>query len=258
MTVGLCGDDNVNDNDNTCDPLHQVDSKMTVGLCGDDNVNDNDNTCDPLHQVDSKMTVGLCGDDNVNDNDNTCDPLHQVDSKMTVGLCGDDNVNDNYNNNDNTCDPLHQVDSQDDGGFVWSGDDNVNDNDNTCDPLHQVDSKMTVGLCGVVIVLLSVAASLGFFSYIGQPATLIIIEVVPFLVLAVGVDNIFILVQSYQVGAGASRALGGEGGRGWGAVSETGGVVGNGERGGGGGFSETGREGEWVRGDGKERERSGS
>ena len=48
-------------------------------------------------------------------------------------------------------------------------------------------------------MLLSVAASLGTYSYFGVPATLIIIEVVPFLVLAVGVDNIFILVQAYQV-----------------------------------------------------------
>ena len=56
-----------------------------------------------------------------------------------------------------------------------------------------------LGLCGVVIVLASVAASVGFFSYCGIPATLIIIEVVPFLVLAVGVDNIFILTQAYQV-----------------------------------------------------------
>ena len=47
-------------------------------------------------------------------------------------------------------------------------------------------------------MLFSVVASLGFWSYIGEPATLIIIEVVPFLVLAVGVDNIFILVQAYQ------------------------------------------------------------
>jgi Niemann-Pick C1 protein len=62
-----------------------------------------------------------------------------------------------------------------------------------------IDSKMIVGLGGVLIVLLSVAASLGFFSFVGQPATLIIIEVIPFLVLAVGVDNIFILVQTYQV-----------------------------------------------------------
>ncbi|XP_063417438.1 NPC intracellular cholesterol transporter 1-like [Mytilus trossulus] len=61
-----------------------------------------------------------------------------------------------------------------------------------------IDSKITLGLSGVTIVLLSVAASLGTYSYFGIPATLIIIEVVPFLVLAVGVDNIFILVQAYQ------------------------------------------------------------
>lgn len=49
------------------------------------------------------------------------------------------------------------------------------------------------------MVLSSVACSLGIFSYIGIPLTLIVIEVIPFLVLAVGVDNIFILVQTYQV-----------------------------------------------------------
>ncbi|XP_077517894.1 NPC intracellular cholesterol transporter 1-like [Amblyomma americanum] len=61
-----------------------------------------------------------------------------------------------------------------------------------------VDSQVTLGLAGVVIVLASVASSLGLFSYFGTPATLIIIEVIPFLVLAVGVDNIFILVQGFQ------------------------------------------------------------
>ncbi|KAH3710433.1 hypothetical protein DPMN_069915 [Dreissena polymorpha] len=61
-----------------------------------------------------------------------------------------------------------------------------------------IDSKILLGITGVVIVLLSVAASVGFYSYLGVPMTLIIIEVVPFLVLAVGVDNIFILVQKYQ------------------------------------------------------------
>lgn len=65
--------------------------------------------------------------------------------------------------------------------------------------LFQVHSKMLLGLSGVIIVLLSVTSSIGFYSYVGIPATLIIIEVVPFLVLAVGVDNIFILVQTYQV-----------------------------------------------------------
>ena len=49
-----------------------------------------------------------------------------------------------------------------------------------------------------MIVLLSVAASIGIFGFIGVSATLIIFEIIPFLVLAVGVDNIFILVQTYQ------------------------------------------------------------
>lgn len=61
-----------------------------------------------------------------------------------------------------------------------------------------VDSKITLGLGGVVIVLASVVASVGIFGLLGVPATLIIIEVIPFLVLAVGVDNIFIIVQTHQ------------------------------------------------------------
>jgi len=63
----------------------------------------------------------------------------------------------------------------------------------------QVDSKIVLGLAGVTIVLLSVGASVGVFSFAQVPATLIIIEVVHCLTLAVGVDNIFILVQSFQV-----------------------------------------------------------
>ncbi|XP_017858960.1 PREDICTED: Niemann-Pick C1 protein [Drosophila arizonae] len=61
-----------------------------------------------------------------------------------------------------------------------------------------IDSKITLGIGGVIIVLTSVVSSIGIFGYIGVPATLIIVEVIPFLVLAVGVDNIFILVQTYQ------------------------------------------------------------
>ncbi|XP_046672378.1 NPC intracellular cholesterol transporter 1 isoform X2 [Homalodisca vitripennis] len=61
-----------------------------------------------------------------------------------------------------------------------------------------MDSKITLGLAGVVVVLMSVGCSVGFFGYIGVPATLIIFEVIPFLVLAVGVDNIFIIVQRHQ------------------------------------------------------------
>lgn len=69
---------------------------------------------------------------------------------------------------------------------------------NNCDNLL-VDAKFTLGFVGVFVVLLSVLASLGFFFYLDIPATLIIVEVIPFLVLAVGVDNIFILVQTFQV-----------------------------------------------------------
>ncbi|XP_012169744.2 NPC intracellular cholesterol transporter 1 isoform X3 [Bombus terrestris] len=61
-----------------------------------------------------------------------------------------------------------------------------------------IDSKITLGLGGVLLVLASVVCSVGLFGFVGIPATLIIIEVIPFLVLAVGVDNIFILVQTHQ------------------------------------------------------------
>lgn len=61
-----------------------------------------------------------------------------------------------------------------------------------------IDSKITLGIGGVVIVLASVVSSIGLFGFVGIPATLIIVEVIPFLVLAVGVDNIFILVQTHQ------------------------------------------------------------
>ena len=58
-----------------------------------------------------------------------------------------------------------------------------------------VNSKFTLGLFGIVLVILSVSSSVGFFSAAGVKVTLIIAEVIPFLVLAVGVDNVFILVH---------------------------------------------------------------
>ncbi|KAJ8450788.1 hypothetical protein Cgig2_032413 [Carnegiea gigantea] len=48
-----------------------------------------------------------------------------------------------------------------------------------------VSSKVLLGLSGVVVVILSVLGSVGFFSAIGLKSTLIIMEVIPFLVLAV-------------------------------------------------------------------------
>ncbi|XP_004630599.1 Niemann-Pick C1-like protein 1 [Octodon degus] len=61
-----------------------------------------------------------------------------------------------------------------------------------------VDSKATLGLGGVVVVIGSVMASMGFYSYVGVPSSMVILQVVPFLVLAVGADNIFIFVLEYQ------------------------------------------------------------
>jgi Niemann-Pick C1 protein len=58
-----------------------------------------------------------------------------------------------------------------------------------------VDSKFTLGLFGIILVVLSVSSSVGFFSFMGVKVTLIIAEVIPFLVLAVGVDNVFLLVH---------------------------------------------------------------
>lgn len=65
--------------------------------------------------------------------------------------------------------------------------------------LPQVESKVTLALGGIAVVLGAVFASMGFLALLGQPSSLIILEVVPFLVLAVGADNIFIFVQEYQV-----------------------------------------------------------
>jgi Niemann-Pick C1 protein len=56
-------------------------------------------------------------------------------------------------------------------------------------------SKVVLGLFAISLVILSVSSSVGLFSMIGVKVTLIIAEVIPFLVLAVGVDNVFILVH---------------------------------------------------------------
>ncbi|KAF2858673.1 NCR1, Niemann-pick type C [Piedraia hortae CBS 480.64] len=81
-----------------------------------------------------------------------------------------------------------------------------------------VQSKFSLGVVGILIVLMSVAASVGLFASLGVKATLIIAEVIPFLILAVGVDNIFLIVHEFErvnishadetVADRAARALG--------------------------------------------------
>ncbi|PNH04088.1 Oxygen-evolving enhancer protein 2, chloroplastic [Tetrabaena socialis] len=57
-------------------------------------------------------------------------------------------------------------------------------------------SRASLGLAGVAIVAASVAGALGVVSACGLWSTLIIMEVIPFLALAVGVDNMFVLAHA--------------------------------------------------------------
>jgi Niemann-Pick C1 protein len=59
-------------------------------------------------------------------------------------------------------------------------------------------SKFVVAIGGIITVILSLMISVGLCSLFGVTATLIISEVIPFLVLSIGVDNIFILVETYS------------------------------------------------------------
>uniref|UniRef100_A0A669QFW2 NPC1 like intracellular cholesterol transporter 1 n=1 Tax=Phasianus colchicus TaxID=9054 RepID=A0A669QFW2_PHACC len=68
-----------------------------------------------------------------------------------------------------------------------------------------VESKLTLALGGIAVVLGAVLAAMGALALLGLPSSLVILEVVPFLVLAVGADNIFIFVQEFQQ---SERAVG--------------------------------------------------
>ncbi|KAK6465264.1 patched family-domain-containing protein [Scheffersomyces coipomensis] len=62
-----------------------------------------------------------------------------------------------------------------------------------------VKTRFSLGLIGILIILLSVLSSIGLFAIIGLKSTLIIAEVIPFLVLAVGIDNIFLIVHELHL-----------------------------------------------------------
>uniref|UniRef100_A0A1I7WQP5 SSD domain-containing protein n=1 Tax=Heterorhabditis bacteriophora TaxID=37862 RepID=A0A1I7WQP5_HETBA len=62
-----------------------------------------------------------------------------------------------------------------------------------------VHSKILVGVAGVTIIMCSVASSIGVFSLYGISTSKAALVVLVFVVLAVGVNRLFIIVQAYQV-----------------------------------------------------------
>lgn len=59
-------------------------------------------------------------------------------------------------------------------------------------------SGFTLALTGILIVLMSVVSSIGVASYLGVGLTMISAEVIPFLILAIGVDNMFIIKSAVE------------------------------------------------------------
>ena len=61
--------------------------------------------------------------------------------------------------------------------------------------VHWVKSRILVGLGGIATVIVSIIAALGFCNICGLIFSLISVQVIPFLMLGVGVNDMFIVVK---------------------------------------------------------------
>mmetsp|Transcript_7407 Transcript_7407/g.6932 ORF Transcript_7407/g.6932 Transcript_7407/m.6932 type:complete len:527 (-) Transcript_7407:1200-2780(-) len=61
-----------------------------------------------------------------------------------------------------------------------------------------VHNRFLLGFTGIIVVLMSLAIAIGITFFMNIPLSLISTEVVPFLILAIGVDNMFIIVRAEQ------------------------------------------------------------
>ena len=63
----------------------------------------------------------------------------------------------------------------------------------------RVHSKFSLGFAGIFVVVSSLSAAFGILFYNGGKLTMISLEVVPFLILAIGVDNMFLISRAERV-----------------------------------------------------------
>ena len=63
----------------------------------------------------------------------------------------------------------------------------------------KVHSKFALGFGGIIVVAFSLLTSFGISFYLNQVLTMISIEVAPFLLLAIGVDNMFLITRAERM-----------------------------------------------------------
>lgn len=60
-------------------------------------------------------------------------------------------------------------------------------------------SKFSLGFAGIIVVISALVSAIGITFYFDEKLTMISAEVVPFLILAIGVDNIFLISRAERV-----------------------------------------------------------
>ncbi|XP_050343987.1 NPC intracellular cholesterol transporter 1 homolog 1b-like [Nymphalis io] len=61
-----------------------------------------------------------------------------------------------------------------------------------------IDSKVTVAVCCICVVVIAIFCSLGLLGYCNITVTLLAINVIPFFILSVGIDNVFLMLKELQ------------------------------------------------------------
>ncbi|XP_045773884.1 NPC intracellular cholesterol transporter 1 homolog 1b-like [Maniola jurtina] len=61
-----------------------------------------------------------------------------------------------------------------------------------------IDSKVTVAISCIIVVLISIFCAMGILGYMDGTVTLLAINVIPFFILSVGIDNVFLMINEMQ------------------------------------------------------------